>query len=141
MNLVDEYKKQVRDDEGWDPFVYPDHLGFDTIGYGFLVDRKKGGGLPKPVAEFWLTYLVNERIEAVTRRWPPFATQPRVVQLALLNMSYQMGVDGLLGFKKMLAALARGDRAEAERQALDSEWAREQTPGRAQRIAARIGRG
>jgi hypothetical protein len=47
-------------------------------------------------------------------------------------------VAGVLGFKLMLKALARGDRAEAERQALDSDWA-EQTPNRAKRVARAIG--
>jgi lysozyme len=113
---------------------------FDTIGYGFLIDRKKGGGLPKPVAEFWLDYLVNERVDHMRKRWPPFDKQHPIVQNALLNMSYQMGVGGVLNFKKMILALERGDRAEAKVQALDSEWAR-QTPQRAQRVAAAIGGG
>ena len=131
-------KAQVRDDEGWDPFPYPDHLGFQTIGYGFLIDKKKGGGLPRVVAEFWLDYLIDERINHFRRRWPPFDKQAPVVQNALLNMSYQLGVNGVLNFKQMIRALERGDRAEAKRQALDSVWAT-QTPERAQRVAAVIG--
>ena len=140
MGLIDEAKKQVRDDEGWRAFPYEDHLGYLTIGYGFLIDPRKSEGLPKPVAEWWLNWLVESRIAAMTARWPPFATQPEEVQLALLNMSYQLGVNGVLNFRKMRAALERGDRAEAKVQALDSEWAR-QTPERAQRVADAIGGG
>jgi lysozyme len=136
----EQIKAQVRDDEGWDAFPYEDHLGFLTIGYGFLIDPRKGDGLPRIVAEFWLDYLVDERTTAMRRRWPPFDKQPPVVQNALLNMSYQMGVGGVLNFKKMILALERGDRAEAKRQALDSKWAR-QTPERAQRVADVIGGG
>jgi lysozyme len=131
-------KAQLRSDEGFDPFPYKDIRGFDTIGYGFLVDREQGGGLPLPVAEFWLDYDLNLRIDLFRKRWPPFEKQPLQVQTALINMSYQMGVAGVLGFKLMLKALARGDRAEAERQALDSDWA-EQTPNRAKRVARAIG--
>ena len=134
----EQLKTRLRSDEGWAAFPYKDHLGFDTIGYGFLIDRKKGGGLPKVVAEFWLDYLIQERTKALTLAWPPFTKQPEEIQSSLLEMSYQMGVAGVLAFKKMLAALERGDQAEAERQALDSTWAT-QTPGRAKRIAAVIG--
>ena len=56
------------------------------------------------------------------------------VQTILLSMAYQMGVRGLLGFRKMWAALKAGDRATAAYEALDSQWAR-QTPARANRHA------
>jgi len=136
----EEVKAQVRDEEGWDAFPYKDHLGFDTIGYGFLIDRRKGGGLPRVVAEFWLNILVEERIDHMRKRWPAFDQQPEDVQTALLSMSYQLGVGGVLNFKKMVAALERGDRAGAKVQALDSTWAK-QTPKRAQRVADVIGGG
>lgn len=134
MSVVDKLKEEIRSDEGWDAFPYDDHLGFKTIGYGFLIDKRKGGGLPRPVAEFWLTYIINGRISDLTRSWPAFTRQPEEIQLVLLNMSYQLGVGGVLNFKKMLLALERGDRAEAKVQALDSTWAK-QTPKRAQRLA------
>ena len=55
-------------------------------------------------------------------------------------MAYQMGVDGLFKFKKMIAALGKGDWNEAAHQALDSRWAK-QTPARAERHAAVIANG
>ena len=42
------------------------------------------------------------------------------VQEALLDMAYQLGVDGLLGFHDMLAALERGDYQAAKAAALSS---------------------
>jgi lysozyme len=111
--------------------------GWLTIGYGFLIDSRKGVGLPRPVAEFWLRYAVNERVEELQRRWPAFKDQPEAVQLALANMAYQMGVSGVLKFSDMLAALERGERAAAATHALQSIWAT-QTPKRAKRVAALI---
>ena len=131
--MIDELLDDLKSDEGWRPYVYDDHLGFATIGYGFLVDARKGAGLPKPVAEYWLRYIVSERVTELQRRWPPFDKQPKDVQRALLNMSYQLGLGGLMNFQKMLTALAQGDRATAALHALDSEWAR-QTPARARRV-------
>ena len=62
-------------------------------------------------------------------------------QQALVNMCFQMGPGRLGGFVKMWAALAVGDMAEAERQALDSKWAREDSPGRAKEVARMLGEG
>ena len=133
MNMLD----QIKQDEGWRPHVYLDHLGYETIGYGFLVDQRRGGGMPKEVGEFWLRFNVGKIIEAIPRRWPAWADQPEEVQNALVNMAYQMGVNGLMGFKRMLAALERGERETAASEALDSRWAN-QTPERAWRVAAMI---
>jgi lysozyme len=135
--MSDELLADLRSDEGWRPSAYLDHLGYVTIGYGFLIDAKKGGELPKSVAEVWLRHAVNERLEQLERRWSAYSKQPEDVQRALGNMVYQMGVDGVLGFRTMLAALAVGDRARAAEAALESRWAK-QTPERAQRVVALI---
>ena len=131
----------IKADEGWLPYGYDDHdsmpvkcKGWLTIGYGFLIDSRKGVGLPRPVAEFWLRYAVNERVEELERRWPAFKDQPADVQRALGNMVYQIGVSGVLKFEDMLTALERGERSQAASEALQSVWAT-QTPKRARRVA------
>lgn len=124
----------LRAEEGWRPYAYDDSEGFATIGYGFLIDARKGVGLPRPVAEFWLRYAVNERLAELQRLWPAFKDQPADVQLALGNLAYNVGVSGVLGFKKMLGALERGDRTEAAEHLLDSRYTT-QVPNRAGRLA------
>jgi lysozyme len=135
--MLDQLLADLRSEEGWRPHVYKDHLEFDTIGYGFLLDKRKSAGLPKPVAEFWLRHVVTERIDALRKLWPAFDDQPADVQRALVNMTYQMGTAGLLNFRRMLAALAAGDRVTAAEEAIESTWAK-QTPERAKRVAALI---
>ena len=56
-------------------------------------------------------------------------------QSALINMAFQLGVRGCLNFRRMWDALERKDWQAAQREALDSAWAK-QTPNRARRIAA-----
>ena len=58
-------------------------------------------------------------------------------QRALVCMSFQMGIGGLRSFKNMLTALERGDWDRAEQEALDSKWAREDSPNRA-RLTAQV---
>jgi len=132
-SIVDDLKR----DEGWNQHVYLDHLGFQTIGIGFLVDARRGGGLPWPVAEHWLAYLLDKIEADLDSRLPWWKAQPEDVKRALLNMAYQLGVNGLLKFKRTLAMLQVGDRAGAAREALDSTWAK-QTPARAARVAGLI---
>jgi lysozyme len=124
-------------DEGWVPHVYDDHLGFATLGFGFLVDQRRGGGIPRDVAEYWLDKIIANNRAELTRDYPWFAASPEPVRRALENMRYQLGRSGLANFRRMLSALQAGQYAEAARQALDSKWAA-QTPARAQRIAALI---
>lgn len=134
----DQVLEDLMRDEGWKPHAYQDHLGFWTIGYGFLIDERRGGELPKWVADLWLGYRVRRLEAELDRRIPWWTGQPEEVRRALVNMAYQLGVSGLLNFRRMLAALQRGDRYEAAIEALDSRWSR-QTPARAQRIAKLIG--
>jgi lysozyme len=53
-------------------------------------------------------------------------------QAILVSMAYQMGLAGLMKFKKMIAAIEKGDFNEAANEGLKSRWAN-QTPGRANR--------
>lgn len=130
-----ELRDEIIRDEGWRAHAYQDTLGFWTIGYGFLIDARRGDGLPKNVADLWLDQNLIELAKGLDKRIPWWRNQPESVQRALMSMAYQLGINGLMNFKKMIAALDRGDQVEAARQALDSRWAT-QTPNRAKRIAA-----
>lgn len=128
-NIIQDLER----DEGFRGSVYQDHLGFWTLGYGFLVDARKGGEIPKPIAEYWLHYKVRKIAADLDVKIPWWKTQPDDVKRALLNMAYQMGVDGLLKFKSTLRLLKDGLRVDAADQALKSLWAK-QTPERAKRV-------
>ena len=57
------FKADIRKEEGWSGTAYQDSLGFWTIGYGFLVDSRKGDKLPMSVADAWLDYKLQEKID------------------------------------------------------------------------------
>ncbi|MNL28639.1 hypothetical protein D3C87_1502920 [compost metagenome] len=52
-------------------------------------------------------------------------------------MPFQLGVDGLLGFKSTLALIEEGKYTFAADNMLKSKWA-EQTPARAKRLAVQM---
>ena len=131
--MIDDLVDDLKTDEGWEPSAYQDHLGFWTIGWGFLIDERKGGEIPVSIAESWLLYVSTKLWNKLVDRHPWMIDQPEDVQRALGNMVYQMGVGGVSNFKKMLGALQSADRELAATEALDSRWAI-QTPKRAKRV-------
>ena len=135
--MTDALIEQLKRHEGLVLHAYTDHLGFWTIGYGRLIDERRGGGLSEEEAELLLRNDVQRVTDEVERRlpWVRGLSEPR--RQALCNMAFQMGVAGLLGFRKMLAAMRSGRFDRAAREALDSRWAK-QTPTRAEEVAGMI---
>ncbi len=137
---ADQLVEDLKSDEGWVPHVYKDSLGYWTIGYGFLVDKQKGGRLPRKVADFWLRLEVEERYEKLKEEIPWITEHPEPVQRALVNMSYQMGIKGVLGFHNTLRLIQKRLYAKAAVSAMASKWAT-QTSNRAERVTSLIASG
>lgn len=142
---------QLRRDEGVINTVYKDHLGYDTLGVGHLVDPRKGGFMPSYAAselkangkvsdatiDRMLAEDIKSKDEELRRRAPWVNGLDSARYGCLLNMAFQMGVDGLLGFKNTLNMVKNGDYEGASKGMLNSLWAR-QTPARARRVAAQM---
>lgn len=130
-------KAHLRAHEGCVLHAYQDHLGYWTIGYGRMIDERRGGGISEAEAEQLLSNDVAFVIRSLEREAPFLHTLPEGVQHALVGMAYQMGVAGVMSFRRMWAALEQGDWELAAEEALHSRWA-EQTPRRAHEVAAMI---
>ena len=133
--LTEELIEEIKREEGFVPVVYLDVKGKKTIGYGTLLED----GISEAEAEMLLRHrlaLMAEELER-SRVGEVYANLKADARRALLDMAYNMGVPGLLGFRKMWAALAEGDYDRAASEALDSVYARE-LPARAGRVAERM---
>lgn len=130
--------RQLRGDEGVEACAYKDHLGYWTIGVGRLIDdRKPGAGLKPHEIDYLLQNDVDERIEALTRKLRWFQDLDDARKGVLLNMSFQMGVEGLLKFERTLELVRTGKYDLAANAMLESKWAT-QTPARAKRMAEQM---
>lgn len=118
--------------EGFRGEAYRDSLGFWTIGYGTRLP------LTRAEAYLLLRHRMCEKADELDRAQPWWRDLPTPAANALLNMAYQLGVPGLLGFAKTLALLRDGRYAAAADEALNSKWARHDTPARAAKVAAMI---
>lgn len=121
-------------EEGFVPHAYQDHLGYWTIGYGTLIDKRKGGGITKEQGLALLRDELKRRRAQLVDAIPWLVTLDPVRQIVLEAMAYQLGIAGLLSFRKTLAAVKSRDYQLAAKGMRASKWA-QQTPGRAERMA------
>lgn len=115
--------------------LYFDHLGNPTICYGQLVSDK--GGIPDHIARELLQWKIGEVVKRLDDNMPWWRGESDMRKRALINMAFQLGIGGLMKFKRMLWAMQHGNYETAYKEALDSRWAK-QTPNRAMRVAKMI---
>ncbi|HHT3893176.1 TPA: glycoside hydrolase family protein [Enterobacter roggenkampii] len=140
-------------DEGIRYSLYKDTLGYYTIGVGHLVTKstnkdtaldildEKFGRVTKGVitsdeAEALLLEDIQSTIIGIQNN-PTLSklynSLDSVRKYALINMCFQLGIYGVVAFRKAVAALLTKDWDEAEKQLKDSLWYR-QTTNRAKRV-------
>ena len=122
MNLLD----RVLIHEGFKAKPYQDSLGVWTIGHGLTW-----------ISEEESTEIAKGRLAAnlkhIEKLWPWLEDHPQVITEVIVEMTYQMGVAGVGGFKNMLSAIQAGDYTKAAQEGINSRWAK-QTPSRANEL-------
>jgi len=132
--MRDRLIDSVKAHEGLKLRSYKDTLGHLTIGYGTNLEHLV---IDQETAEEWLI----EDLEDIQERLcdiAGFSDMSMLRQDTLTEMAYQLGVGGMLSFRRMWAAIRAKDWNESALEMLDSRWARDQTPRRAQTLARRI---
>lgn len=136
-DLLTKGVDQIKRHEGLVLHAYKDSLGYLTIGYGRLVDKAKHGGISEAEAEYLLQNDVSSVLSVLHRNITFFDSLCIPRQAVLLNMAFQMGITGLLKFKKTLSLIEMGDFDGAADGMLKSLWAK-QTPNRAAEMAEQM---
>jgi len=120
--------------EGKKRSAYQDINGFWTIGIGRLIDSRKGGGLSEDEIQYLLKNDILRVSSNIKKLLPWVHTLTNNRYNVIISIAFNVGVNGLLKFKKMLLACEIGDFNEASLQILDSNVARE-LPTRYQELA------
>ena len=122
--------RELRRDEGVRNVVYPDTEGHPTTGVGHNLDAS-------PLPEGWTYPLSDDQIDqllandlthdfsALDRHIGWWRTLTYARQRVLANMCFNMGIDGLLEFKHMLANAQSGEYENSAEAMLASKWAQE----------------
>lgn len=119
--------------EGYSQFPYEDSVNKKiTIGFGRnLTDR----GISHHEALEMLDNDINYFVDRLAHTFPFFMALDSVRKIVLIDMCFNLGLRGLLGFTNMLSALERNDYKMASVEMLASAWA-DQVKGRARQLAA-----
>ena len=136
LNMT-ELEREVASDEGFMPTPYRCTAGKLSIGYGTNIQD----GITRDEALLLMRHRLGKVVAALESRLPFWFKLTDDRRRVLANMGYQLGIGGLMGFRRMLAALERGDYEAAAGEMLDSKWARQDSPRRARRLAERMRRG
>lgn len=143
LSQLKRHEGKVTDGNGLHvPYRCP--AGRLTIGYGHNLEAAPvpgvGGRLTEDQAERLLAADVMAVREQLSARlpWAEALDGPR--RAALVNMAFNLGLDGLMGFRKTLTFLRHGDFRNAAREMLTSAWAA-QVGGRARELARQMNTG
>jgi lysozyme len=131
--------QELRRDEGVSYVQYLDTMGIPTCGVGHNLKAH-------PLPSSWSFPLSDEQVDGLLSAdllmtisgldahlgWWRTLTCAR--QRVLVNMAFNLGVAGLLGFKNTLAAIQRGHYEQAASGMMASKWA-QQVGARADRLA------
>lgn len=135
---------QLMRDEGLRLSAYPDPLTGGapwTIGYGCTgKDIVEGTVWTQEQAYAELVQRVSDLHLQLAQALPWFGELLECRRAVLINMAYQLGVAGLLGFHATLTMVQERRYAAAHDLMLNSLWA-QQTPLRAKRLALQMALG
>lgn len=133
--MIEDLIEKIIFEEGDSPRIYECTRGKLTIGAGINLEAQE---MPEEVRNFWLRMIVEDIVQELNRRLylsnNIACTNNRQVFIVLVDMAYQMGLDGLFKFTKMLAALKTKNYKLGAKELLASNYAT-QTPNRARRNA------
>lgn len=129
--MSNDLKSRLEREEGRRQHMYKDSKGIWTVGIGYNIEEK---GLPNDIIDILFDRTMSEA-SSDARKFPAWEHLNYARKSVLVAMVFQMGHRRVSGFKKALAAMEAEDWQEAHNQMLDSKWARDDSPGRAQREA------
>ncbi len=133
----DAMVRQLRLHEGERLKPYRCTAGKLTIGIGRNLEDR---GITREESAYLLANDIAAEERELLRALPWVATLDEVRQRVLLDMAFNMGIVGLLAFKRTLATVQAGDYQAAATMMLDSRWAK-QVGQRAERLSRMMATG
>jgi len=129
--MINKLIQSIKNDEGFKGYPYSDTKGNLTIGYGTKLP------LEPTEAELLLKYRLNKVIEKINNRMPYIQLLQEQIQEVIYEMGYQLGINGLFEFKKMLDCLYEGNYDCMIKEMRNSKWYK-QTPNRVEKLIKKI---
>ena len=122
--------------------IYPDSKGHRTAGVGHLLTKADlefnfplKTAISRERVKEWFHQDLAAAISDARSVVSDFDQLPQDARQVLCNMAFQMGRSGLQDFKKTIPLIEQGRWLDASVEMLDSQWFREDSPGRAKELS------
>ena len=137
--------QQIKIDEGLKLQRYKCTANKWTIGRGYNLDSNPLGltaqqinrystfGITTEIADDLFNRMVEKIIDNLTNTFGFYESLPDDVRYILVNMTYNLGLGGVLKFKNMLIAIENHDYKRAAKEMVNSAWYK-QVGNRAKRL-------
>lgn len=139
MSLIESIKVN----EGFRANIYQCTAGVDTVGYGFNVNYLEedelalNNGIVEPMTPEAAHKILELKLEklkaALIREFSWVEQKPIIVQEALLEMAYQLGIPKMKSFSQTLTYIKEDNYQQAAINLRKSKWAK-QTPKRVENL-------
>lgn len=139
MSLIESIKVN----EGFRANIYQCTAGVDTVGYGFNVNYLEedelalNNGVVEPMTPEVAHKILELKLEklkvALIREFSWVEQKPVIVQEALLEMAYQLGIPKMKSFSQTLTYIKEDNYQQAAINLRKSKWAK-QTPKRVENL-------
>ncbi len=110
---------------------YKDSEGLLTIGYGRCIERV---GISLAEGELMLDHDIVTAMSGCVRSFPWFTPLDPARKAVIVDMVFNLGLDGFKKFKRTIRHIEDGDYSAAAEEMLDSRWAK-QVKGRADELS------
>ena len=129
-------KNRIKKNEGFSIKPYKDQLGYPTIGYGHLILSNEKHLLKKKTNKTDLENIFQKDFKKALKGFNvylrSFCSNKKEAEL-LIEMVFQIGIKGVLKFKKLLHNIRKGNKHLVCFEMMSSLWYK-QTPNRVKRL-------
>lgn len=134
---MDKLTDQLKRHEGYRKRMYLCAAGKETIGFGYNlkanplhlssleISNAYKNGMNEVEAERILKLMISKCVDQLEEAIPFINKLDTVRQDILINMCFNMGLVGLLKFKKALLLVKAGDYQKASIEMLNSKWSKD----------------
>lgn len=132
--MDDNFLQDLKNHEGYSVEPYKDTNGYLTGGIGHLMTERDAQAFnyewsSAEKSEYWrdrfkedVAAAAND-VNELTKDWKVKPTKEQVE--VLVDMRFNLGLEGLKGFTGFLGALSKGDKDTAADEMIDSQWHRD----------------
>ncbi len=115
----DKLLKMLKVEEKYKQFPYLDSKGIETIAFGRNLKSK---GINLDEALYMLSNDVRDAETEIWKNYSHYADLSEARKACLVDMTFNMGIEKILGFKKMFDCIEKQDWKGAAHEILDSKY-------------------